>query len=76
MTDKEREILERLEAQGVKVGQWKQQGAREIRPQLSGNMKSLLGELKKALEAQIQEDVRMVQQLREVANKARYGGGR
>lgn len=76
MTDKEREIRERLEAQGIKVGQWNHQGEREVRPQFSGNIMALLKELRGVVQKQLQHDVHTVQQLREAANRARYGGGK
>lgn len=76
MIDKEREIRERLEAQGVKVGSWTQRAEKEVRPQFSGNMLSLLKQLREVIQGQVASDAEKIEQLREAVHRAKYGGGR
>jgi len=76
VNDKEKELRERLEAQGVKVGSWTQREAKEVRPQFSGNMLSLLEQLREVIQGQISSDAEKIEQLREAAHRVKYGGGR
>jgi len=69
------DLIKKLNARGVKLGEWGETKEGTIRHPLFEKQVSLYKKLKKVLEAQVVKDQRKLVELQEVLDKLKHGGG-